>query len=50
LEVRESNRPATALYERYGFVKTAVRKGYYSDGGDAALYTFKISGKLKAEN
>ena len=35
LEVRVSNEPATALYERYGFVKNGVRKRYYQDGEDA---------------
>ena len=35
LEVRVSNAPAIALYERYGFVKSGVRKNYYQDGEDA---------------
>lgn len=29
LEVRPSNHRALAVYERYGFVKIGVRKGYY---------------------
>lgn len=29
LEVRASNQPAKALYERYGFVEIGSRKGYY---------------------
>jgi len=29
LEVRPSNRPAQALYTRFGFRKVAVRRGYY---------------------
>lgn len=29
LEVREDNLPAIALYEKNGFIKKAVRKGYY---------------------
>lgn len=29
LEVRESNFPAIALYEKYGFVKAGIRKNFY---------------------
>jgi ribosomal-protein-alanine N-acetyltransferase len=31
LEVRVSNYPAQALYEKYGFKKTGIRRGYYTD-------------------
>lgn len=31
LEVRVSNYPAQALYEKYGFKKVGIRKGYYTD-------------------
>lgn len=37
LEVRYSNLPAQKLYETMGFVKTGVRKGYYSDNGEDAF-------------
>ena len=37
LEVRESNRTAQALYEKYGFTKAGTRKKYYSDNGEDAL-------------
>jgi len=37
LEVRYSNTPAVALYRRYGFVDSGVRRGYYADGEDALL-------------
>lgn len=37
LEVRTGNRAAIALYQKYGFVADAVRKGYYRDGEDALL-------------
>ena len=37
LEVKWHNAPALALYRRFGFVTTARRKGYYSDGTDARL-------------
>ena len=36
LEVRETNEPAQKLYEKYGFIHVAVRKGYYSDNGENA--------------
>ena len=31
LEVRESNAPARALYEKFGFVTDGVRKNYYKN-------------------
>lgn len=37
LEVRASNAPAIALYEREGFQRVGVRRGYYADGEDALL-------------
>lgn len=37
LEVRLSNRPAIALYERLGFIETGRRKRYYENGEDAIL-------------
>jgi len=37
LEVRESNRAAQGLYKKYGFVATALRKGYYTDTGENAV-------------
>jgi ribosomal-protein-alanine N-acetyltransferase len=37
LEVRESNLAAIRLYERFGFVRYAVRKGYYEGKEDALL-------------
>lgn len=36
LEVRKDNIPAISLYNKYGFVDVAVRKGYYS-GVDGIL-------------
>ncbi len=35
LEVRKSNLKAFNLYEKMGFIKTRVRKGYYEDNEDA---------------
>jgi len=37
LEVRASNTAAQALYEKYGFTKVGVRRGYYSDNREDAL-------------
>jgi ribosomal-protein-alanine N-acetyltransferase len=37
LEVRVSNHPAIALYERHGFVRDGVRRGYYRDPEEDAL-------------
>ena len=37
LELRESNHPARALYERHGFVLSGRRKSYYRDPAEDAL-------------
>lgn len=37
LEVRSSNQTAQSLYEKYGFMKTGERKGYYSDTRENAI-------------
>lgn len=37
LEVRSSNAPALALYERFGFSDAGTRPGYYQDGEDARI-------------
>lgn len=37
LEARVSNYPAHALYEKYGFQKVGIRKGYYSDNHEDAV-------------
>lgn len=36
LEVRQSNRAAVALYQKFGFIKAGIRKGYYH-GEDGIL-------------
>lgn len=41
LEVRASNLPARNLYEAYGFVEEAVRKGYYRSPSEDALIMWK---------
>ncbi len=43
LEVRQSNKAAISLYQRFGFKKVGQRRGYYADNGeDAILYTLDI--------
>ncbi len=37
LEVRSDNAPAQRLYERHGFTRTGVRRGYYAGGVDALV-------------
>jgi ribosomal-protein-alanine N-acetyltransferase len=37
LEVRVSNRPAQALYRRFGFEPAGIRKGYYAETNEDAL-------------
>ena len=42
LEVRVSNTAARSLYASAGWETTGLRKGYYRDGEDAALYGKRI--------
>ncbi len=43
LEVRPSNKPAISLYEKFGFKKVGIRKGYYTDTKeDAILMELKL--------
>jgi ribosomal-protein-alanine N-acetyltransferase len=45
LEVRKSNKAAIALYEKYGFKRLGVRKGYYPAANgreDALVLAFDI--------
>ena len=41
LEVRESNAPAIALYNSFGFEKVGVRPNYYSDPTENAILMTK---------
>jgi [ribosomal protein S18]-alanine N-acetyltransferase len=41
LEVRVSNTAAIALYERFGFEASGVRRGYYTDNREDALIMWK---------
>lgn len=42
LEVRATSQPAIALYERFGFQQTGLRKAYYEDNIDAILMDKKL--------
>lgn len=42
LEVRVTNYPAISLYEKFGFKKVRVIKGYYSDGEDAYVMVLRL--------
>jgi ribosomal protein S18 acetylase RimI-like enzyme len=42
LEVRVSNQPARGLYEAQGWRFVDIRKAYYRNGEDAALYGRKL--------
>jgi ribosomal-protein-alanine N-acetyltransferase len=44
LEVRVSNEGAIRLYERYGFKKRGVRRGYYTDNREDALIMWRDPG------
>lgn len=37
LDVHEGNHSARALYNRFGFKQTGLRKGYYRDGGSCFM-------------
>lgn len=47
LEVRVSNAPAIALYEKFGFITANKRKNYYEDGEDAWLMVKPLGGLKK---
>ncbi len=44
LEVRTSNAPAIALYERFGFRPAGTRPRYYADTGEDALIMWRTAG------
>lgn len=42
LEVRVSNQPAISMYEKFGFVKARIIRGYYRDGEDAYVMVKRL--------
>ena len=46
LEVRESNRAAIELYERYGFRAAGTRRRYYQDNGEDAVIMWRTRATL----
>ncbi len=42
LEVRASNAPALAFYQKWGFQSVGVRKSYYRDGEDALVMALNL--------
>jgi ribosomal-protein-alanine N-acetyltransferase len=46
LEVRRSNAPAIALYERHGFRAAGLRRRYYADNGEDALIMWRTPATL----
>tara|TARA_Y100001968_G_C19267871_1_gene672643 strand:- start:118 stop:579 length:462 start_codon:yes stop_codon:yes gene_type:complete len=45
LEVKETNKPAKALYKSMGFTKKGQRSNYYKDGSNALIYIKEITHK-----
>ena len=43
LEVAESNGPARALYERFGFTARGHRKDYYTNGGRSRVHALVMA-------
>jgi ribosomal-protein-alanine N-acetyltransferase len=46
LEVRPTNHPAIALYERFGFRSAGTRPRYYQDNGEDALIMWRTRATL----
>jgi [ribosomal protein S18]-alanine N-acetyltransferase len=47
LEVRRSNAPAIALYERFGFRGGGLRRRYYQDNGEDALIMWRTPATVR---
>ena len=50
LEVRKSNAPAIALYEKFGFQQVGIRKGFYSHPREDAVIMTREFPENAAEN
>ena len=44
--MRESNRAAIMLYERFGFLSVGTRRRYYQDNGEDALIMWRTPATL----
>jgi ribosomal-protein-alanine N-acetyltransferase len=47
LEVRRSNDPAIALYERFGFRPAGLRRRYYQDSGEDAVIMWRTPATVR---
>jgi ribosomal-protein-alanine N-acetyltransferase len=47
LEVRPTNAPAIALYERFGFLAAGTRPRYYQDNGEDAVIMWRTEATLR---
>jgi ribosomal protein S18 acetylase RimI-like enzyme len=47
LETATENEPAIAFWQKHGFLKTRVRKGYYPNGRDAYTMTKTIAAEFE---
>ncbi len=47
LEVRPTNAPALALYERFGFLSAGTRARYYQDNGEDAVIMWRTEATLR---
>jgi len=45
LEVAEDNTSARRLYDRFGFERVGVRRGYYGPGRDALVLRLRLAGR-----
>ncbi len=50
LEVRSTSTPAISMYERFGFVRCGIRKGYYENVTDAVLMEKYLQGDSKCSS
>jgi len=48
LEVRQGNRPAMALYHKFGFIVEGYRRGYYTNPSEDAILMRKFFVEVKA--